>query len=130
MVYLWQSLDIMQLELEGTIMKEELLKGLTEEQIAKVKACKNSEEMLTVAKEEGIELSEEQLEAVSGGCGTTTPGRAKSCPACGSNNIAVNKFRKANGDIYWFNICKACGHDWHVNFDPEHFDPLGNIFNR
>ena len=27
-------------------MKEELLKGLSEEQIAKIKACKNSEELL------------------------------------------------------------------------------------
>ena len=32
-------------------MKEELLKGLSEEQIAKVKACKSQEEMLALAKE-------------------------------------------------------------------------------
>ena len=50
-------------------MKEELLKGLTEEQIAKVKACKSQEELLALAKEEDIKLTEEQLEAVSGGCG-------------------------------------------------------------
>ena len=48
-------------------MKEELLKGFTEEQIAKIKACKNQEELLTLAKEEGIELTDEQLEAISGG---------------------------------------------------------------
>jgi len=48
-------------------MKEELLKGLTEEQIAKVKACKNQDELLALAREEGIELNEEQLAAVSGG---------------------------------------------------------------
>ena len=48
-------------------MKQELLKGLTEEQIAKVKACKNSEELLALAKEEGIELNEEQLAAINGG---------------------------------------------------------------
>ena len=48
-------------------MKEELLKGLSEEQIAKVKACKNQEELLALAKEEGIELTDEQLEAVNGG---------------------------------------------------------------
>ena len=45
-------------------MKEELLKGLTEEQIAKVKACKNQEEVLALVREEGIELTDEQLEAV------------------------------------------------------------------
>ena len=48
-------------------MKKELLNGLTEEQIAKVKACKNQEELLKLAKEEGVELSDEQLTAVSGG---------------------------------------------------------------
>ena len=49
-------------------MKEELLKGLTEEQIARIKACKNQEEMLKVAKEQGVKLTDEQLEAISGGC--------------------------------------------------------------
>ena len=36
-------------------MKKELLKGLSEEQIAKVKACKNQDEILALAREEGIE---------------------------------------------------------------------------
>ena len=34
------------------MMKEELLKGLSEEQIAKVRACKNSDELLELAKKE------------------------------------------------------------------------------
>ncbi|MCR5491270.1 MAG: hypothetical protein K6F32_03985 [Bacilli bacterium] len=48
-------------------MKEKLLNGLSEEQIAKVKACKSSDEVLALAKEEGVELNDEQLSAVSGG---------------------------------------------------------------
>ena len=57
-------------------MREELLKGLTKEQIAKVKACKNTEELLKLAKEEGIELSNEQLEAVNGGvCSNDNSGK-------------------------------------------------------
>ena len=48
-------------------MRKELLKGLTEEQIKKVEACKSSEEILALAKSEGVKLSDEQLEAVSGG---------------------------------------------------------------
>ena len=48
-------------------MKQELLKGLTEEQIAKIKACNNSEKLLALAKEEGVELTDEQLSAISGG---------------------------------------------------------------
>ena len=48
-------------------MKKELLKGLTKEQIAKVKACKNHEELMELAKKEGVSLTEEQLAVVSGG---------------------------------------------------------------
>ena len=33
----------------------------------KAKACKTPEELLSLAKKEGIELSNEQLEAISGG---------------------------------------------------------------
>ena len=56
-------------------MKQELLKGLTEEQIAKVKACKNSDELLMLAKAEDVELTDEQLTAISGGaCSTEDKG--------------------------------------------------------
>jgi len=48
-------------------MDKKLLDGLTEEQIAKVKECKNTEEILALAAEEDIELTDEQLRAVSGG---------------------------------------------------------------
>ena len=48
-------------------MKKELLKGLSEDQIAKVKACDDSKDLLQLAKDEGVELTPEQLEAVSGG---------------------------------------------------------------
>ena len=83
-------------------MKEELLKGLSEKQIAKIKDCKNNEEILEVANNEGIELTDEQLDAVSGGCGTTT------CPSCGSSNVSVSQTR--NGS--WFNRCNNCNHSW------------------
>ena len=69
---------------EIVLVKQELFIGLTEEQIAKVKACKNQEEILAVAKKEGIELTEEQLEAVNGGCGTST---VVPCPRCKSTKV-------------------------------------------
>ena len=58
-------------------MRKELFKGLSEEQIAKVRACKSSEEVLKLAKKEGIELTSEQLSAISGGsaCDTLNPSR-------------------------------------------------------
>ena len=40
---------------------------LTEEQKAKAKACKTTEELLALAKEEGVELSADELESISGG---------------------------------------------------------------
>ena len=49
--------------------------GLTLEQQEKARACKTPEDILALAKEEGIELTDEQLEAVSGGwdeCDTYT----------------------------------------------------------
>ena len=88
-------------------MKKELLKGLTEEQIAKVKACKNQEELLKLAKEEGIELSDEQLEAVSGGfCSMHS---ALQCPNCGSLNVNTCEFW--DREVF---TCNGCGHQWEV----------------
>lgn len=92
-------------------MNKELLKGLTEEQIAKVNACKNQDELLALAKEEGIELTDEQLEAVSGGFCTSTP--SFTCPKCGSSDIEAhhrnNHIRK-----YWSNTCRSCKYHWSV----------------
>lgn len=48
-------------------MFEELLRGLTQEQIDKVRRCKNPDEILRLAKSEGVTLTEEQLKAVNGG---------------------------------------------------------------
>ena len=42
-------------------------KDLTPEQRAKARACKTPEELLALAKAEGYELSDEELEALSGG---------------------------------------------------------------
>ena len=52
---------------------------LTEEQKAKVMACKTAEELVALAKAEGVELSEEQLDAIAGGDSFWCP-TATSCP--------------------------------------------------
>ena len=98
-------------------MKEELLKGLTKEQIAKIQNCENQEEMLAVAKEEGIELSDEQLEAVSGGaCTTTPPAKPTVCPYCGAEKImatAVHNGNKPGCPLDYYSCqCKKCGSYW------------------
>ena len=54
-------------------MRKELLEGLTKEQIDKVMACEDTRDLLQLAKDEGVELTDEQLNAVSGGaCSQTT----------------------------------------------------------
>ena len=53
-------------------MREELFYGLTDQQIHKVHQCKSSIEILALAKEEGVELTQEQLAAINGGCGGST----------------------------------------------------------
>ena len=85
-------------------MKEELLKGLTEEQITKVKACKNQEEVLKVAAEEGIELTDEQLEAVSGGSCSDNSEPLK-CPKCGSTDLTYYPMKGPRGGKHYCNNC-------------------------
>ena len=96
-------------------MREELLKGLSEEQIKKIEACKDSEEILNLAKAEGIELTDEQLEAVSGGgcLGGTTK-----CPECGSKDVKetveeheVNRTTGTKETVYKYK-CRKCGYKW------------------
>ena len=92
-------------------MKEELLKGLTEAQIEKLKACKNQEEVLALAKEEGIELTDEQLEAVSGGCSIPET-KPVVCPQCGKSDYEEKTYTDG---IYSFTsyTCKHCGRVWY-----------------
>lgn len=59
-------------------MKEKLLEGLTPEQIAKVKECGDVKDLLQLARDEGVELNEEQLNAVSGGgCSNSDTGKRR-----------------------------------------------------
>ena len=40
---------------------------LTPEQMEKARACKTSEDLVELAKSEGVELTDEQLDAIAGG---------------------------------------------------------------
>ena len=93
--------------------REDLLKDLTKDQIEKVKACKNQEEILRLAKEEGIQLTEEQLQAVNGG-GCNSAEKPTHCPRCNSTNIRVesSKHEYTFTDYYYKCKCKDCYYKW------------------
>lgn len=46
---------------------EDSEKKLTPEQMEKARACKSSDDLVQLAKDEGVELSDEQLESIAGG---------------------------------------------------------------
>ncbi len=92
-------------------VKKDLLKGLTEEQIAKVKSCKNHDELLSLAKEEGIELTSEQLEAVNGGACSNTD-NCPPCPSCGSTNVKLRQ----SGEVLKKYKCNDCGKEFQTGY--------------
>lgn len=75
-------------------------KDLTDEQRARVEACSSPEELLALAKAEGYELTDEELEMVSGGWGDTL-----TCPQCGSENLSYDSFLSMH-------VCHSCGFEF------------------
>ena len=59
---------------------------LTPEQKERALACKTPEEVFALAKEDGLELTQEELEAVSGGsvCWDYCPTQSSCTHACGT----------------------------------------------
>ena len=102
---------------------------MNEEMIKKAKGAKTVEELLALAKESGIELTEEkaktyfarlhpvageltddELDNVSGG-GCGDPPKTK-CPQCGSTNVKREYYTQAADQCR----CTACGNFWY-NYD-------------
>ena len=69
--------------------------NLTEEQEVKALACKTSQEMLELAKEEGYELSGEELEVVSGGVKWSSSRNSNECPMTNCGNLCLVRWRTA-----------------------------------
>ena len=97
------------------------MKNLTPELIAKAKAAKSTEELLALAKENNVEMTEEQakiyfeqlnangtvsddeLDVVAGGCGDDE--YILKCPGCGSTEID-DCHDAINGQYYRCRICR------------------------
>ena len=83
---------------EGHVMNIDDL-DISPELKEKARACKTPNEMLALAKKEGVKVPDEDLERIAGGQGWELP----DCPNCGSSKT------HNNGSGYG---CKACGHSW------------------
>lgn len=86
------------------------LENLTPEQLEKAKACKTPQEILDLVKEEGLELTEDELDTVAGGEGFWT---GKNCPKCGSERtmMAWQENGKMDPNI---RVCVDCEHEFTV----------------
>ena len=60
--------------------------NLTPEQLEKAKACNSVDELVVLANSEGVELTDEELDDISGGSFWINE---YYCPMCGSHNVAV-----------------------------------------
>ena len=97
-------------------MREDLFKGLSEEQIAKVKACKTTDELLKLAKDEGVELTDEQLAIINGAgkdyCQSTPD---DPCMYCGSKDVKYKRQKTGVLFDYQFECtCRTCGRTFYI----------------
>lgn len=79
------------------------LDDITPEQRRKAAACRNGEELLALAKAEGVDLTDEQLDAIAGGLEKDWFGDFK-CPNCGEQ---VNTYTDGS---YWCPYCDSRGY--------------------
>lgn len=85
---------------------DDYIKKLAPELQEKVRACGSAEDLLALAKEEGIPLSDAALEAIAGGDDPNLENCVQlTCPKCGSHDISENILHAA------FH-CNACGYEW------------------
>ena len=73
---------------------EDYIKDLAPELQEKARQCKNMDELMELAGEEGVELSDEALANVSGGCGSSS-----SCKHKGYNGVVYSADRVSNDGV-------------------------------
>ena len=72
------------------------IEDFTPEQVEMAKACKTAEELFDLAKQEGVELTDEQLDQVSGGVNWGITDNLEKifnsgCPRCGSSTVLLSE---------------------------------------
>lgn len=71
---------------------EDIWNELTEEKRARVRACETPDDIMALAKEEGYELSEDELEGIAGGgfWGTMLDCTSKNCDKEYCNSFTIS----------------------------------------
>ena len=85
---------------------EDHIKSLTPDLQEKARACGSVQELLALAKEEGVPVPEEALAAIAGGADSESDGckpPVPPCPKCGSDNTFFNGYCCQ---------CNNCGWMW------------------
>ena len=98
------------------------MSNFTAEQLEAAKAAKSPEELVTMAKEQGHEITLEQAAAflkqgeladeelanvAGGGCG-----KKVHCPSCYSENLNCTMRQKSEYNWEYKYTCKDCGNKW------------------
>lgn len=78
------------------------LKDVSPEQREKINACNSPEAIMALAKEEGYELSESELDQISGGAWSTY---GVTCPEC---KKVIKLSSNESQDV----TCPSCGHNF------------------
>lgn len=91
---------------EGPTVKYE---NLNDEERNELESCKSPEDILALANEKGYELSEEELEEISGGAWNPVYEVLPKCPECGS--IGVSSFPLPGTGVLRC-VCGNCHHVW------------------
>ena len=87
---------------------EKYIEGLSPEMQEKARACNTKEELNAFIAENDLELPEDALELVSGGCGTSTP---KPCSHVSETTVESFSKKDLLGSIvnYYKKSCNNCG---------------------
>ena len=87
---------------------ERYIKNLAPELQEQARACGSAEELIALARDKKIPVSDEALEAVAGGIRQEGVGcKEDRCPHCGSTNV-----ESADMVTYWQETCLDCGWTW------------------
>jgi len=72
----------------------------------KAEACKDRQELLNLVREEGVELSDDELETLSGGSWNDIEAFISQCPVCGASSLEYIGGAEREHAQY---RCKKCG---------------------